>query len=270
VTRAYQVGCSLKRSQGETVARERADRKSSGGRADDKATARAALVELRSLGDDRDAQFLQRFFKTGPGQYGAGDVFVGVRVPVTRKLVKKYQAMSLREVVKLLPRREHEARLLALLLLVERYRRGDEATRAQVFTIYLANTRWINNWDLVDSSAPHIVGTQLRGQRTGRALLTRLAKSRSLWERRIAMIATQEFIRHGELHETFRIARLLLEDKHDLIHKAVGWMLREAGKQDVGALEAFLSRYARVMPRTALRYAIERFSPGDRKRFLAS
>ncbi len=230
-------------------------------------TARTAVRELRSLGNAEDARFLQRFFKTGEGEYGAGDVFLGIRVPATRQLAKQYRELSLTELAKLLHAKEHEARLLALIILTMQYKRADQDTQQQIFDLYLAHTSRINNWDLVDVSAPGIVGAHLYER--DRVVLDELAASASLWERRIAVLATAWFIKRGDYQPTLRIARLLLKDEHDLIHKAVGWMLREVGKQDGAVLLGFLDRYARTMPRTMLRYAIEKLDAGQRARYMA-
>lgn len=231
------------------------------------ATAATVLAELESLRDPARAHLLQGFFKTGPGEYGEGDRFLGLRVPQVRASARRHRALPLDEVSRLLRSPWHEARLLALVLLVERYRRGDEATRTAIFDLYLANTDRINSWDLVDVSAGHIVGPQLTGRRS--ALLTRLAGSGSVWERRIAIMATSHLIGKDNFGETLRIARLLLADPHDLIHKAVGWMLREVGKRDREVAERFLRRHAPAMPRTMLRYAIEKFPPALRAHYLA-
>ena len=205
---------------------------------------------------------LQRFFKTGPGDYGEGDRFRGIRVPVLRKLVRKYRHLPQAAAESLLLTDFHEDRLLALLLLIDRYDRGDDAVRGGIHRFYLEHTAWVNNWDLVDASAPVLVGHYLQDR--PKDPLTRLAASGILWERRIAIIATFYFIKQGNLDETFRIAARLLGDPEDLIHKAVGWMLREAGKRDITAAEIFLRPHYRQMPRTMLRYAIERF-PEDRR-----
>ena len=205
---------------------------------------------------------LQRFFKTGPGDYGEGDRFRGIRVPVLRKLVRKYRHLPQSEAESLLLTDFHEDRLLALLLLIDRYDRGDDAVRGEIHRFYLEHTAWVNNWDLVDASAPLLVGHYLQDR--PKDPLTRLAASGILWERRMAIIATFYFIKQGNLDETFRIAARLLGDPEDLIHKAVGWMLREAGKRDITAAEIFLRPHYRQMPRTMLRYAIERF-PEDRR-----
>ena len=221
---------------------------------------------LRALADPARVPILQSFFKTGAGQYAEGDVFIGIRVPQLRALCRECRDGEIRDAAPFLRSDIHEERLFGLLLLVDAFKRGDERARREVYDFYLANTRYINNWDLVDASAEQIVGGWLLER--SKAPLTRLAKSKDLWERRIAIVATLHFIRHGELDETFRIADLLIHDRHDLIHKASGWMLREAGKRDASALRRYLAkRYAR-MPRTMLRYAIERFPENERRKYI--
>ncbi|HSL71097.1 MAG TPA: DNA alkylation repair protein, partial [Longimicrobiales bacterium] len=213
-----------------------------------------------------DASFLQHFFKTGPGEYGAGDRFLGIRVPVLRRIARAHTGVPLRVMLQLLRSPYHEARLTALLLLVRAYQRADAREREIIFQAYLRNTRYVNNWDLVDLSAADLVGRHcLHGDRS---TLRRLAASESLWERRIAVIATFHFIKHDDFGETLRIARILLRDPHDLIHKAAGWMLREVGKRDRAIEEAFLKRYYSRMPRTMLRYAIERLPEPRRQQYL--
>lgn len=229
-------------------------------------TAAGCLRELRSLGDADDAAFLRRFFKTGPGEYGEGDKLIGVRVPVSRKVAKKYADLSETEVFKLLRSPWHEARLVALFVLVAKFRRGDEAVRRRIYDGYLAHTEHVNNWDLVDSSAEHIVGPWL--EQRSRKPLYKLARSEQLWERRIAIIATLHFIWNDEFQDTFAIADILLDDEHDLIHKATGWMLREVGKRSRPQLVEWLGSRYRRMPRTMLRYAIEKFPARDRQRYL--
>lgn len=226
----------------------------------------AVRKALRDAGNPEDAVFLQRFFKTGPGQYGEGDHFLGIRVPATRTLARQFRDLPLADVEELLHDKWHEARSLALVLLVGRYERGDDAERRRVYKLYLAKTDRINNWDLVDLSAPSIVGAHLESR--SRAVLDKLAKSKSLWERRIAIVSTYWFIRCRQFDDTFRISTALLGDKHDLIHKAVGWMLREVGKRDESALERFLDEHAKTMPRTALRYSIERMTPERRAHYM--
>jgi 3-methyladenine DNA glycosylase AlkD len=229
-------------------------------------TSRAISRTLRSRANPDHAPNLQRFFKTGPGQYGAGDRFIGAKLPVIRALCRECRGTPLDEVLKLLRSPIHEERTLALLMLVDAFKNGDEHVRRRIYDLYLANTAHINNWDLVDCSAGQIVGGWLRGRST--APLTRLARSKSLWERRIAMIATFDGIRRGEFDAALRIADLLLHDEHDLIHKAVGWMLREIGKQDGARERAFLRTRYKTMPRTMLRYAIEKFPEVERQRYL--
>ena len=223
--------------------------------------------ELYALADPADAIHLQRFFKTAPGEYGAGDRFLGLRVPALRRLVREYNQLGTEHALEMLASSWHEERLLALLLLVDAYRRGDSSRRDRIHRAYLAHTRYINNWDLVDASAEHIVGPHLGAQEM--ELLERLAQSSDIWERRIAIVSTFHFIKREEFGPTLRIARLLLEDPHDLIHKAVGWMLREVGKRDRRAEDAFLRKHYRKMPRTMLRYAIERHPEKVRKQYLS-
>ncbi len=189
-------------------------------------------------------------------------------MPVLRKLAAKHQALALREVTSLLKSRWHEGRLLALLILVRQYAKGAPERREAIYRLYLSHTAHINNWDLVDCSAEYIVGPHLTNGKRG--VLRRLAKSKVLWERRIAIMATFHYIKRGEFAETLRLARLLRDDPHDLIHKAVGWMLREVGKRNRVVEERFLREHARHMPRTMLRYAIERFAPAVRRRYLVA
>jgi len=229
-------------------------------------TATAITRKLRSHANPASVAILQSFFKTGPGQYGEGDRFIGVKVPGIRTVCRECRGASLAEVQKLLRSPIHEVRALALVMLVDAFQAGDEQVRRRIYDLYLANTAFINNWDLVDCSAGQIVGGWLRGRST--APLTRLARSKSLWERRIAMIATFDGIRRGHFDDTFRIADHLLHDEHDLIHKAVGWLLREVGKRDGAAERAFLKSRYKTMPRTMLRYAIERFPEAERRRYL--
>jgi 3-methyladenine DNA glycosylase AlkD len=223
--------------------------------------------ELAAAGDPERAKSSVWFFKTGQGQYGEGDFFLGITVPAMRKIALRYQTLSFVDIQRLLDSKIHEHRSTALEILISQYKNGGKAERQAIFDFYLRNTARVNNWDLVDASAASIVGAHLRTR--GRMLLRRLAKSSSLWERRIAIVATFSFIKIGEIDDTFRIAEILLADKHDLIHKAVGWALREAGKVSRDRLLDFLRTHYAALPRTALRYAIERFSPEERKRFLA-
>ncbi len=230
------------------------------------ATAASLLRQLRRLGNPVHAAGAARFFKTGPGEYGAGDRFLGIRVPVLRLLARDHEALSLGEARGLLGSEWHEARLLALLILVRRYRRGPAAERDAIHELYMSELAHVNNWDLVDSSAECLVGAHLGPEAGG--VLTRLAKSPVLWERRVAMIATFHGIRHGEPGEALRVAALLLGDPHDLIHKAVGWMLRTTDANRP-ALNAFLDRHAARMPRIMLRNALEHYAPDERARYLA-
>jgi 3-methyladenine DNA glycosylase AlkD len=229
-------------------------------------TAHKIQQRLRRFATKEKAAVLQRFFKTGPGQYGEGDKFLGVVVPDIRHVVKEYRDAPLPEVVKLMRSPWHEERVCALLILVDKFEQSDEALRKKIYSLYLENTRYINNWDLVDLSAPKIVGPYLDGG--SRALLYRLVRSKSLWERRIAILATFPYIRKGDFADALSISEKLLADDEDLMHKAVGWMLREVGKKDVTVLEGFLKKHHRKMPRTAFRYAIERFPEAKRKKYL--
>jgi 3-methyladenine DNA glycosylase AlkD len=228
---------------------------------------KAIHAELQLLADPAKARLFARFFKTGPGEYGEGDRFFGVSVPQIRKIVKAHRQAADSEILKLLRSPYHEERLTALLILVEQYRRGDASRKKDIYELYLANTDRINNWDLVDTTAPHIVGDHV--SRNDLSVLTRLALSGNLWERRIAMLSTGYFIRKGGSREALQIAELLVNDTQDLIHKAVGWMLREVGKRCSLESEcSFLDRYAAVMPRTMLRYAVERFPEKLRGKYM--
>lgn len=230
-------------------------------------TAADALRRMQALADPKRAVALQRFFKTGPGEYGEGDRFLGLTVPQVRGLLRDYRDLPLSQVERLMESRWHEARTLAVALLAARYPRATAPDQAAIYRLYLRRTDRINNWDLVDISAPQVVGGHLMHR--SRAPLRRLARSRSVWERRIAMVATAWFIRNGEFADTLGLARQLTDDRHDLIHKATGWMLREVGKRDERVLRRFLDRYASRLPRTALRYAIERLPPATRMRYMA-
>lgn len=209
-----------------------------------------------------------RFFKTGPGQYGEGDRFIGVTVPEQRAVAKKFKDLDLIDLQKLLRSDIHEFRLTALIILVDQYKKADTSLQKKINAFYLKNTKYINNWDLVDSSAPGIVGAYVYEYPDALPVLYTFAHSRLLWERRIAMLATFAFIKAGELDIVFEIAELLRNDTEDLMHKAVGWMLREAGKRDENRLRSFLDAHAAYMPRTMLRYAIERFDPAQRAKYL--
>jgi 3-methyladenine DNA glycosylase AlkD len=228
--------------------------------------ARDVQTRLRSFGNPADAALLSRFFKTGPGQYGEGDVLIGVRVPTIRKVVRQFRDLPLGQVERLLHSAIHEERLAAVLLLVTKASGAGAATRRTIYRLYLANTRYVNNWDLVDASAPYLVGAYLADR--SRRPLYRLARSPWLWDRRIGILSTLAFIRVGEFADTLKIAEMLLGDREDLMHKAAGWMLREVGKRDVAVLEAFLDRHGPAMPRTMLRYAIETLPEGRRRAYL--
>jgi 3-methyladenine DNA glycosylase AlkD len=229
-------------------------------------TLSALQRELTQAADPKRVRICKWFFKTGKGQYGEGDKFSGITVPVQRKIARRFKHLPLADVKKLLRSPVHEHRFTALKILVFQYESLDEAAKKKIFDFYLDNINRVNNWDLVDTSAPYIVGKHLRSR--GRSVLYRLAKSTNLWERRIAMVSTMAFIAEGDLADTFAIAEILLSDQHDLIHKAVGWMLREAGKRSQPALLDFLQTHYAAMPRTALRYAIERLPEAQRKRVL--
>jgi 3-methyladenine DNA glycosylase AlkD len=230
---------------------------------------RAVRQSLRSYANPDKAQILQRFFKTGKGEYAEGDQFLGVVVPHIRKVAKQFGDLDLSTVLTLLSSPIHEERLLAVLVLVRQYQRGTAAIQDQIVKAYLANLEYVNNWDLVDSSAPYILGADLfKKNKKQRALLSRLVSLPRLWDRRVAMISTFHFIKHGDFTDTLKLARRLLKDPEDLMHKAVGWMLREVGKQDQMVLEEFLTIHGHKMPRTMLRYAIERFPERKRQVYL--
>ncbi len=222
---------------------------------------------LAELADPERAAHSARFFKTGKGEYGEGDTFFGIRVPDLRKLVRPCRGLPLFDVSALLRSNVHEKRLLAALILVDRFSRSEEAAQEKIFNLYLENLgRGINNWDIIDTTCPHIVGAWLYER--DRAVLYRLAESENLWQRRAAMLACFFFIRRGDFVDPLKIAALLLEEREDLIHKAVGWMLREIGKRDQEIEERFLQQHCRTMPRTMLRYAIERFAPEKRTYYM--
>jgi len=221
---------------------------------------------LRVLADKDTARQLQRFFKTGPGEYAEGDIFLGIRVPVLRRLAKEYPHLPLKGTKALLQSPIHEERLVALFILIWQYKKGNPEAQKRIFALYLRHTRFINNWDLVDCSAEHIVGAYLVGK--NKQPIYRMAGSPSLWERRIAIMATFHYIKQHGYAETLKVAEMLLADREDLIHKAVGWMLREVGKRDLQAEETFLRKHCHHMPRTMLRYAIERFPEPRRLQYL--
>jgi 3-methyladenine DNA glycosylase AlkD len=224
--------------------------------------------EMNYLSVPGQAAILQRFFKTGKGQYGEGDRFLGIKVPILRKLSKKYKDMSLEDVVELLQSQIHEHRLTALFILILKYSKAGPKEKEEIATLYLGSTQYINNWDLVDLSAPNILGNYLIDKK--RDILYSLARSNNLWERRIAVLATFEFIKNNECEDSLKIAEILLHDKHDLIHKAVGWMLREVGKRICEEKEEdFLKKHYKNMPRTMLRYSIEKFNKKKKKYYMA-
>ncbi|MCX6800683.1 MAG: DNA alkylation repair protein [Candidatus Diapherotrites archaeon] len=233
-------------------------------------TADEVKKELQKLSNAKQAKILQRFFKTGKGEYGEGGIFLGIKVPRQREVAKKFPNLRLKEIHKLLDSGVHEHRMVGLFILVGNYEKAkkeaDEFGKKKIFDFYLKHTKKINNWDLVDLSAPNIPGNYLLGK--DRKILYKLAKSKNLWERRIAILATYTFIRNNEFSDALKISEILLKDKHDLIHKAAGWMLREVGKRDLAAEEKFLKKYYKKMPRTMLRYAIEKFPDGKREFYL--
>ncbi len=225
-----------------------------------------ACKSLHACASPKKAAILQRFFKTGPGQYGEGDIFIGVKVPEIRHIARQFNNMPISNIVDLLHSKVHEERLLALVMMTHQFDRGNASEQKSIFNLYIHNTAHINNWDLVDISAPRIPGKWLLHQNRG--LLNKFAASAMLWERRIAIVSTLAFIREKQLDGTFHIAKKLLYDKEDLMHKATGWMLREAGKQDINALKEFLDKHLSAMPRTMLRYAIEKFPEKERREYL--
>lgn len=222
--------------------------------------------EFRRLADPVKTAQEQRFFKTGPGEYAAADKFIGVSVPQQRQLAKKYHDLPLSDIWVLLESPVHEHRLTALFVLCLKFKKKDETLRKQIVDGYLKRARFVNNWDLVDSSAQHLLGVWLLDK--PRSILDRLAKSQLIWERRIAIISTLTFIRHGQYDDTLRLAKILLSDDHDLMHKATGWMLREVGNRDRKSLLSFLDQYTKQMPRTMLRYAIEKLPEPQRIEYL--
>ncbi|MBK5721192.1 DNA alkylation repair protein [Dysgonomonas sp. Marseille-P4677] len=229
-------------------------------------TAADIYKELETYSTPEKKEFLPYFFKTGKGQYGEGDKFIGVIVPDTRKVARKYKDISYNEITKLLDNEYHECRLCALLMLVERFKKTKGDARKEIFDFYLSKTTRINNWDLVDLSAKDIVGEYLIDK--DRSILYRLAESTLLWDQRIAILSTFAFIKKGDLDDIFALSQKLLDHKHDLMHKAIGWMLREAGKKDKDRLCRFLDIYNKKMPRTMLRYSIEKFTPEERAHYM--
>ena len=222
--------------------------------------------ELGELGDKEKALFVARYFKTGEGEYGEGDILLGLTVPVMRKIAKKYLSLPLTTVTKLLKSKIHEERFVALEMMVMKYEKGNMGEKKSVVDAYVHNLETVNSWDLVDTSAPYILGDYLLDR--SRKILYKLAKSKNIWERRVAIVTTYTFIKAGDFTDTLAIAELLLSDSHDLIHKATGWMLREVGNKSEMELKAFLQKHYKAMPRTMLRYAIEKFPPDVRKKYL--
>ena len=222
--------------------------------------------DLQKYSDKRKAKIVQRFFKTGPGEYAEGDIFLGITVPMLRTLAKRYQSLAFNETLQLLKSRIHEERLLSLLILILKYRKVDLSEKRKIYKAYLNHSKYVNNWDLVDVSAKQIIGVFLKDK--DRTPLYKLARSDSLWEKRIAILSTFHFIENNDFEDTLKIAEILISDPHDLIHKAVGWMLREVGKRDRDSEERFLKKYYIAMPRTMLRYAVERFPESKRQAYL--
>lgn len=223
--------------------------------------------ELRRVSDKEKAKILQGFFKTAPGEYGHGDIFIGLTVPQIRKIANEHKTIKLKDVLALLKSPIHEERLLSLIVMVSKFKEGTSSDKKQIYEAYLKNTKYINNWDLVDLTAHAIVGAFLKDSK--REKLYELVRSKNLWERRIAVISTFYFIKSNSFDDSLKIAEILLNDKEDLIHKATGWMLREVAKKDKGLVEDFLLEHHGRMPRTMLRYAIERFPEKERKRYLS-
>jgi 3-methyladenine DNA glycosylase AlkD len=224
------------------------------------------IKELEGLRNLEQAKNLQRFFKTGKGEYGEGDIFLGIKLPVQREIAKKYKDLNLTKIGELLKSKIHEHRLIALIILVNKYKKSSEKEKEKIFHFYLNNTKFINNWDLVDLSSHRIIGNFLLNK--DKKILYTLANSESLWERRIAIVSTLTFIGKMEFEDTLALSEILLKDKHDLIHKAVGWALREVGKKEEKVLDDFLKFHYKNMPRTMLRYAIEKFPEEKRKKYL--
>jgi 3-methyladenine DNA glycosylase AlkD len=222
--------------------------------------------ELKKLANPKKADLLQRFFKTGKGEYGEGDVFLGIKVPIQRKLANKYKTLPVADLQILLNSKIHEQRLVALFILMHQYKKADAVGRQEIVNFYLNNTKNINNWDLIDLSAPRLLGDYLLDK--PRKLLYTLSRSNSIWEKRIAVLSTFAFIKNAQFDDSLKIGETLLQDHHDLIHKGVGWMLREIGKKDQAIEEAFLKKHYKKMPRTMLRYAIEKFDEQKRKFYM--
>ncbi len=224
------------------------------------------IKELQDNASSEKAEIYKKFFKTGKGEYGEGDIFIGLTMPQQREISRKYIDLSIPKIQELLKSKIHEHRMVGLIILTEKYKNSSERDKADIFNFYINNTKNINNWDLVDVTCPRIVGDFLLDK--DKKILYEMVRSNNLWERRIAIVSTWKFIHEGEFGDVLAISELLLEDKHDLIHKAVGWMLREVGKKDEDVLRNFLRGNYSRLPRTTLRYAIERFPEEKRKRFL--
>jgi len=222
--------------------------------------------KLSDAKNPKKAKLLQRFFKTAPGEYGHGDIFLGITVPTQRKICKKYIEISFPEIQKLLDNKIHEYRFCALAILVSKYKKASDLEKQKIFNFYIKNSKKINNWDLIDVSAPKIVGEYLLNR--DKKILYKFAKSKNLWQKRISILSTFWFIRENKFEDSLKISKILLKDKHDLIHKAVGWMLREIGKRNKQAEIKFLEKHAHKMPRVMLRYAIEKFSKKERDYYL--
>ena len=222
--------------------------------------------DLLKLKNPKLAKLLSRYFKAGKGEYGEGDIFLGIKVGPQRQIAKKYSHLTLNELQALLSSKIHEYRLTSLFILIDKYKKAGDNGKKEIFKFYLKNTKNINNWDLIDLSSGKIIGNYILDKNM--PILYKLAKSKSLWERRISIMATSEFIRNNKFNAALRISEVLLNDKHDLIHKAVGWMLREIGKRDIMAEEKFLKKHCKTMPRTMLRYAIEKFDENKKKHYL--
>lgn len=226
-----------------------------------------AKKQLKKQGSKEKAKILKRFFKTGPGEYGETDKFLGAKVPSVRRIAKQHKDLSVKETTLLLRSEIHEERLLGLLIFISKFNKANDPDKKKIYELYLKNTKYVNNWDLVDLSAQHIVGAFLLNK--SKTPLYKLAKSKTLWERRISILSTFHYIKNHRFNDTLRIAKILLADSEDLIHKAVGWMLREVGKRDLSSEEHFLNKYYKKMPRTMLRYAIERFPEAKRRAYLS-
>jgi len=231
-------------------------------------TRKNLIKALESLANPQKARDLARFFKTGEGEYGEGDEFLGIVVPLQREVAKKYQNLKLEDIQIIIESQYHEFRLTGLLILVEKFEKGDKKTKKDIYKFYLKNLKYINNWDLVDVTTPKIVGAYLADKPLERKILYTLAKSNDLWKKRVAIVSTMTFIRQNDFVDTLKIAKILLQDGHDLIHKSVGWMLREVGKKNQKTEEVFLKKYCCKMPRTMLRYAIEKFDEKKRKFYM--